>query len=67
VYRFNVSNKLEVSITIHLFKGMVEEPTLVNSRAMENFINQGPVERLKLGAKRLEWPIKLRNIDGTYN
>jgi hypothetical protein len=67
VYRFNNSNKLELPISIHSFKGTAEEIALVDSGAMENFINRKLVDKLKLGTRRLEQPIKLRNIDGTFN
>jgi hypothetical protein len=52
---------------LHLFKGMAEEVTLVNSGATENFIDQETVKKLKLGSKKLSKPVRLRNIDGTYN
>jgi len=51
MYIFDKSNKLELPITIHMFKGTAEELVLVNSRAMENFVNKRLVERLKLGSK----------------
>jgi Reverse transcriptase (RNA-dependent DNA polymerase) len=34
---------------------------------MENFVNRNLVECLRLGTRPLECPIKLRNIDGTFN
>jgi hypothetical protein len=34
---------------------------------MENFVDRNLVERLRLGTRLLERPIKLRNIDGTFN
>jgi len=46
---------------------MAEEVTLIDSGATENFINQETVKKLKLGSKKLSEPIRLRNIDGTYN
>jgi hypothetical protein len=46
---------------------MAEEIALVDSGAMENFIDRKLVDKLKLGTQRLEQPIKLRNIDGTFN
>jgi hypothetical protein len=67
VYIFNSRNKLEVSITLHSFKGKAEETALIDSGAMENFINQKMVDRLKLGSKKLEQHIRLRNVDGTLN
>jgi len=46
---------------------MAEEIALVDSGTMENFIDQKLVDKLKLGTRRLEQPIKLWNIDGTFN
>ena len=46
---------------------MAEEIALVDSGTMENFIDQKLVNKLKLGTRRLEQPIKLQNIDGTFN
>jgi hypothetical protein len=67
VYRFNSANKLELPTKIHLYKGTTMEPALVNSGAIENFIDRNLVEWLRLGTRLLEHPIKLRNIDGTFN
>jgi len=39
VYIFDKSNKLELSVTIHMFKEMAEELVLVDSGAIENFID----------------------------
>jgi hypothetical protein len=39
MYIFRSDNRLEVSITLHLFKGMAEEVALIDSGAMENFID----------------------------
>jgi hypothetical protein len=60
-------NKLDLPISLHTFKGMTEEKALVDSGAMENFIDQQTVDRLKLGTKKLFLPINLHNIDGTKN
>jgi hypothetical protein len=46
---------------------MAEEVTLIDSGARENFIDQETIKRLKLGTRKLEEPVQLRNIDGTYN
>jgi hypothetical protein len=46
---------------------MAEEVALIDSGATENFIDQETVKKLKLGSKKLSEPIRLRNIDGTYN
>jgi len=53
MYIFNKSNKLKLPVTIYTFKGIAEELTLINSKAIENFVDQKLVEGLKLGSKRL--------------
>jgi len=67
MYIFRSDNRLEVPITLHSFKGMAEEVALIDSGATENFIDQETVKKLKLGSKKLSEPVRLRNIDGTYN
>jgi hypothetical protein len=67
IYRFNSANKLELPTKIRSYKGTTTEPVLVDSGAMENFIDHNLVKRLRLGTQPLERPIKLRNIDGTFN
>jgi len=67
MYIFRSDNRLEVPITLHLFKGMAEEVALVDSGATENFIDQETVKKLKLGSKKLSELVQLRNIDRTYN
>jgi hypothetical protein len=67
MYIFRSDNRLEVPITLHSFKGMAEEVALVDSGATENFIDQETVRKLKLGSKKLSEPVRLRNIDRTYN
>jgi hypothetical protein len=49
VYRFNSANKLELPTKIHSYKGTTTEPALVDSGAMENFVDHNLVERLRLG------------------
>jgi len=46
---------------------MAEEIPLVDSGITENFIDQETIKKLKLGTKKLETPVGLRNIDGTFN
>ena len=46
---------------------MAEEVALIDSGATENFIDQETVKKLKLGSKKLSEPVRLRNINGTYN
>jgi hypothetical protein len=49
VYHFNSANKLELPTKICLYKGTTTEPALVNSGAMENFVDHNLVECLRLG------------------
>jgi hypothetical protein len=67
MYIFRNDNRLKVPIKLHLFKGMAEEVALINSGATENFIDQETINKLKLRTRKLEEPVWLRNIDGTYN
>ena len=43
------------------------EVALIDSGPTENFIDQETIKKLKLGTRKLEEPVRLRNIDGTYN
>jgi len=67
MYIFRSDNRLEVPIKLHSFKGMAEEVALIDSGATENFIDQETIKKLKLGTRKLEEPVQLRNINGTYN
>jgi hypothetical protein len=46
---------------------MAEEVALIDSGAMENFINQETIKKLKLGTRKLKEPVRLRNINEMYN
>ncbi len=46
---------------------MADEIVLVDSSVTENFINQETIKKLKLSIKKLETPVGLQNIDGTFN
>jgi hypothetical protein len=60
-------NRLDIPIQYHSFKGTQEHLALVDSGAMENFMDPATVKKLKLGTKKLKYPIPVRNIDGTNN
>jgi len=60
-------NRLEIPILYHSFKGTQEHLALVDSGAMENFMDQTTIKKLKLGTKKLKYPIPVRNINGTNN
>jgi hypothetical protein len=67
MYIFRSDNRLEVPIKLHSFKDIAEEVTLIDSGTMENSIDQEMIKKLKLETKKLNEPVQLRNIDGTYN
>ncbi len=67
MYIYRSDNQLEIPITLSSFKGTVEEIVLVDSGATENFINQETIKKLKLGTKKPESPVGLRNINRTFN
>jgi len=67
MYIFRSDNRLEILVSLSLFKGMAEEIMLIDSGATENFINQETIKKLKLSTKKIETPVGLQNIDGTFN
>ena len=46
---------------------MADEIALIDSSAMENFIDQETIKKLKLGTKKLKTLVGLQIIDGTFN
>jgi hypothetical protein len=60
-------NALEIPFDFKTYMGGRKEKALVDSGAMENFIDYKTVKWLKLGTKKLTpaWPVF--NIDGTHN
>jgi hypothetical protein len=46
-------NRLEIPVQFHSFKETKEQLALVDSGAMENFMDQATVKRLHLGTKKL--------------
>jgi len=67
MYIFRSDNQLEIPITLSSFKGTAEEIALVDSGTTKNFIDRETIKKLKLGTKKLETPVGLQNIDGTFN
>jgi len=67
MYIFRSDNQLEILITLSSFKGTAEEIALVDSGTTKNFIDRETIKKLKLGTKKLETPVGLQNIDGTFN
>ena len=60
-------NRLDIPVRYHSFKDMQEHLALVDSGATENFMDKRTVTRLRLGTKKLKYPIQARNINGTNN
>jgi len=52
-------NRLDIPVKYHSFKGTQEHPALVDSGAMENFMDQKAVIRLRLGTKKLKYSIQV--------
>ena len=62
-----MAKKLEVPITLKMFKGTTTKEVLLDIRATKNFIDQSIVDCLKLGTKAMNKLVPVRNIDGTIN
>ena len=60
-------NKFKLPISLELSKGIANKKALVDSGAMENFIDYSTIKWLKLGTKWMDTLVLLRNIDGTTN
>jgi hypothetical protein len=60
-------NMLEIPFDFQTYMAKVEEKALVDSRAMENFIDKGTVKRLWLGTKPLSPARPVFNVDRTHN
>jgi len=58
IYIFN-RNKLDLSIAFITTRGMFQEKALVDSRAIENFIDCKTIKQLRLGSKKLVTPINV--------
>jgi hypothetical protein len=59
-------NALEISFDFQTYMAKVEETALVDSGAMENFIDKGTVKWLQLGTKVLSPPRPVFNVDRTH-
>jgi hypothetical protein len=58
---------LNVPITFSSMQGSKEGRALIDSSAMENFINERMVRRWELPTRNLVYPRKVFNVDGTEN
>jgi hypothetical protein len=60
-------NSIQVPFKLEHFKGMSEEIALLDTGAIECFIDVETVKRLKLGAQKLEISHLIYNVNGTQN
>jgi hypothetical protein len=60
-------NMLEIPFTFQTYMAKAEEKALVDSGAMENFIDYKTVARLCLGTKKLTLAQPVFNVDRTHN
>jgi hypothetical protein len=60
-------NALKIPFDFQTYMAKAEEKALMNSGAMENFIDKGTVKRLRLGTKPLSPARPVYNVDGTHN
>jgi len=62
-----LQNKMKIVIELHKHAGKTETKALVDSGAMENFIDHREVIQLRLETKKLIKPIMGYNVDDTLN
>jgi hypothetical protein len=58
---------LQLPLNIVTYQGQMEDVALIDSGAMNNFINFCTVNKLGLGTRKIPRPIELYNVDGTHN
>jgi len=63
----NKSNSIQLKVPITHYQGTAEETILLDTRAIENFIDQTTIDKLCLGTKRLPYSQAVYNVDGTMN
>jgi len=63
----NKSNSVQVQFTLVSYKRETKEISLLDTGAMENFINSETVKKLRLGMKELPYQRPVFNVDGTPN
>jgi len=63
----NKSNLIQLKVPITHYRGMAEENILLDTGAMDNFINQTTIDKLRLGTKRLPYTQTVYNVDRTMN
>ena len=62
----NSIQKINIPFTISTRRSTVEK-ALLDSGAMENFLDHHTTKQLGITTQPLEWPIQLTNVDGTTN
>ena len=60
-------NAVIAPVLMHMHDTKTEERALIDSGAMENFLDYQTVKRLDLGTQKLESPRPIINADGTLN
>jgi len=60
-------NHIQINFVLSHYRGQVEETALLDTGAMENFIDYKTVARLRLGTQKLTIPRPVFNVDGTNN
>jgi hypothetical protein len=60
-------NQMTIKIPYTSIQKMAEICALIDSRAIENFLDEQVVKQLGVGRKPLLWPRKVSNVDGTEN
>ena len=58
---------MQLCLFIHLSQKRAKTTVLLDSGAMENFINMQYAKELQLPIKQLQWPWLVYNVDGTRN
>ena len=61
------ANAIELSVLVHSFGSKAESKALIDSGAIENFIDYHTVTKLWLGTRKLEKPRTVYNVDKTLN
>ena len=60
-------NAMSLCVPVHTARAMVEQTVLLDSGAMENFVDEQTWKTMGIGRHTLLTPIKIRNVDGTEN
>ena len=58
---------MDILFKLHTVRKTTEERALLDSRAIENFLNEETWKRLRVGRFKLAKPLTVHNVDGTEN